>query len=273
VEKLNVVTVVHHIEQMRSSQHAQLVRCSDGGIYVIKFFRTARHRRSLCNELFATLLAQLIGLPVAQSALAKVPSVIINGSPGLRGLGLRTAGEVAFASTMRRDYRAVVSCFDYLPECSRVEVRNLQAFAGMLAFDKWLGNAGRRQAVFARAKDERRYTATFIDHSDCFNGQQWAFSDDALAGTYPVRDVYAPVRDWSTFEPWLTRIEQLDPNLIRAVANSIPKRWYGRDRLQFEKLITNIAIRRGFVRQLIMDFVRSSPESFPNWGADGHALA
>ena len=44
------------------------------------------------------------------------------------------------------------------------EVRNLGEFAGILALDKWTGNANGRQAVFARKQRERRYRAVFIDY-------------------------------------------------------------------------------------------------------------
>ena len=39
---------------------------------------------------------------------------------------------------------------DYLPEEQLAEVKNLGEFAGILALDKWTGNANGRQAVFAR---------------------------------------------------------------------------------------------------------------------------
>ena len=38
-------------------------------------------------------------------------------------------------------------------------VRNLREFAGVLAFDKWTGNADGRQVVFHKEMRERKYTA------------------------------------------------------------------------------------------------------------------
>ena len=58
---------------------------------------------------------------------------------------------------------------DYLPEAQLLEVRNLGEFAGILALDKWTCNINGRQAVFQKAKRERRYTATFIDQGLLFS--------------------------------------------------------------------------------------------------------
>ena len=62
---------------------------------------------------------------------------------------------------------------DYLPEEQLAEVRNLDEFAGILALDKWTGNANGRQAVFTRRQRERRYRAVFIDFGYCFHAGDW----------------------------------------------------------------------------------------------------
>ena len=49
--------------------------------------------------------------------------------------------------------------FDYFPVEMLDRVRNLETFAGMLAIDKWTGNANGRQATFWRKMRERKYTA------------------------------------------------------------------------------------------------------------------
>ncbi len=71
---------------------------------------------------------------------------------------------------------------DFLPEEQLAEIRNLGEFAGILALDKWTGNANGRQAVFARKQRERRYRAVFIDYGYCFH-----------AGGMEVRG-YSPAR-------------------------------------------------------------------------------
>ncbi len=97
---------------------------------------------------------------------------------------------------------------DYLPEEMLIEVRNLGEFAGMLALDKWTGNANGRQAVFSKKSRERRYLATFIDQGYCFNAGEWKFVDAPLRGVYARNAVYRDVAGWESFEPWLARIER-----------------------------------------------------------------
>jgi hypothetical protein len=79
---------------------------------------------------------------------------------------------------------------DYLPEEQLAEVKNLAEFAGILALDKWTGNANGRQAVFTRRQRERRYRAVFIDYGYCFHAGEWKFEDiPAARGLLPQRRV------------------------------------------------------------------------------------
>jgi hypothetical protein len=156
--------------------------------------------------------------------------------------------------------------FDYLPESMLPKVRNLAAFAGMLVVDKWLGNANGRQAVFWKKAQERKYTATFIDQGYCFNAGEWNFPDSALRGVYSRNIVYQDVRDWQSFEPWLSRVENFDAALVRETAGGIPPEWAGHDWSELEKLVEAIVERRAKVRELIEAFRNSSRQPFPAWG-------
>ena len=93
-------------------------------------------------------------------------------------------------------------------------VRNLETFAGMLAMDKWTGNANGRQAAFWRKLREQKYTAAFIDQGYCFNAGEWTFPDYPLRGVYARNEVYEGVRGWESFEPWLSRIEKMDEDVV-----------------------------------------------------------
>jgi hypothetical protein len=104
--------------------------------------------------------------------------------------------------------------FDYMPSEMIGQVRNLRAFAGMLVVDKWTGNADGRQAAFWRRSRERKYTAAFIDQGNCFNAGEWTFPDYPLRGVYARNEVYESVRGWESFEPWLSRVERMDEDVI-----------------------------------------------------------
>jgi hypothetical protein len=153
---------------------------------------------------------------------------------------------------------------DYLPEEQLVEVKNLGEFAGILALDKWTGNANGRQAVFTRRQRERRYQAVFIDFGYCFHAGEWRFEDSPLRGVYYRNDVYREITGWESFEPWLTRIETMPEETVWAAASEVPPQWYG-DQAEMETLVEKLLARRSRVRELIEMFGKSDRGPFPKW--------
>jgi hypothetical protein len=155
--------------------------------------------------------------------------------------------------------------FDYLPVEMFGMVRNLETFAGMLVVDKWTGNANGRQAAFWRKLRERKYTAAFIDQGYCFNAGEWTFPDYPLRGVYARNEVYESVRGWESFEPWLSRIENMEEDVVWSLAGEIPPEWYGGQWDELEKLVRTLIGRRGMVRELIEAFRLSPRKPFPGW--------
>jgi hypothetical protein len=151
-------------------------------------------------------------------------------------------------------------------------VRNLNAFAGMLALDKWTCNTNGRQAVFWKKIRDKKYTATFVDQGYCFNAGEWSYPDSPLRGVYPRNEVYADVRGWESFEPWLSRIGNLDPQLLWEIAETIPPERYGDTLEDLERLIERLIERRRQVRDLIDASRRSTREPFQNWREQAAAV-
>jgi len=244
------------------------MRCSDNNFYVVKFLNNPQHLRVLANELLASRLAERVGLPVSATAVVEVGEWLIQHSPDLT---IQLAGNtIPCQPGLQFGSRYVVSplegqVFDYLPIDMLDRVRNLETFAGMLALDKWTGNANGRQATFWRRMRERKYTATFIDQGYCFNAGDWDFPDHPLRGVYARNEVYAGVRGWESFEPWLSQIEGMNEDIIWRAAGEIPPEWYGSDWGALEKLGCSLLERRARVRELITRF-RDSPRCpFPRW--------
>src|SRR5215471_20647327 len=75
---------VQHIRRMRGGSQAHLLRASDGHYFVVKFQNNPQHIRVLANEMFATRLAQWLGLPVPRVEVIEVSAWLINNSPELR---------------------------------------------------------------------------------------------------------------------------------------------------------------------------------------------
>jgi hypothetical protein len=161
---------------------------------------------------------------------------------------------------------------DYLPAAALDRVRNLNAFAGMLALDKWTCNTNGRQAVFWKKIRDKKYTATFVDQGYCFNAGEWSYPDSPLRGVYPRNEVYADVRGWESFEPWLSRIGNLDPQLLWEIAETIPPERYGDTLEDLERLIERLIERRRQVRDLIDASRRSTREPFQNWREQAAAV-
>jgi hypothetical protein len=266
------VLAVQQIRRMRGGAQGQLMLGADGQIYVVKFQNNPQHMRVLANEFLASRLAAAVGLTVPEAELVEVSVWLVENTqeleidlgtrrircqPGLQ-FGSRFAGGLMPGQVV-----------DYLPEEQLAEVRNLGEFAGILALDKWTGNANGRQAVFTRRQRERRYKAVFIDFGYCFHAGEWRFEDAPLRGVYYRNDVYRGVTGWESFEPWLTRLETMPAETVWTVANDVPPEWYGGDQSEMEALVEKLLARRSRIRELIEAFGNSDRKPFPKWGVAG----
>jgi hypothetical protein len=259
---------VQHVRRMRGGAQGHLMRCSDGNFYVVKFRNNPQHLRVLANELLATRLAEAVDLPVPRTEVVEVSDWMIGHTSDLN---IQLAGStIPCQAGLQFGSRYVVSplegqVFDYLPMETLERVRNLETFAGILAMDKWTGNANGRQATFWRRMRERKYTAAFIDQGYCFNAGEWTFPDSPLRGVYARNEVYSGVQGWESFEPWLSRIEGMQEDVVWKAANEIPPEWYESEWGALESLMRLLLDRRAMVRGLITAFRTSTRNPFPRW--------
>ena len=262
------VQAVQHIRRMRGGAQGQLMLGADGHPYVVKFQNNPQHRRVLANELLASRLALAVGLTAPHGELMDVSSWLVENTPELEiDLGrtrVRCEAGLQFGSRFVGGFMPG-QVVDYLPEEQMGEVKNLAEFAGMLALDKWTGNANGRQAVFERRQRERRYKAVFIDFGYCFHAGEWRFEDAPLRGVYYRNDVYREIDGWDRFEPWLTRMETMAEDTVWAAANEVPPEWYGGDLGEMEALVEKLLARRARIRELVEAFATSDREPFPKW--------
>ena len=263
------VLAVQAIRRMRGGAQSQLMLGADGKLWVVKFQNNPQHLRVLANELIATRLAQAAGLTVPATDVVEVTEWLIANTRDMhielpRGQSEKYRAGLQFGSQFIGG-QLPGPVVDYLPEQQLDEVRNLQEFAGMLALDKWTGNCNGRQAVFDRKRRERKYRATFIDQGFCFNAGEWTFPDTPLRGVYARNRVYAGVTGWKSFEPWLSRMETMEPDVLWRIAEIVPPEWYGGDTAVIEQLMEKMLLRRGRLRELIGSFRESSREPFPLW--------
>jgi hypothetical protein len=284
---------VEHVRRMRGGAQAHLMRCDDGGYYIVKFKNNPQHLRILANEMLATRLAARLGLCVPQVEVIEVrPELIAYTSELVVQLGIgRTpcsAGK-QFGSQFP-GHPARMTVHDFLPDEQLCSVRNLPDFLGIFVFDKWTCNTDGRQAIFFREPEDRAgevpgpvsghgpnaapgmapyvapYVAMMIDHGFCFNAGEWDFPDAPLRGLYARHRVYQGVSGMEAFEPWLDRLEkQMTETVLGEEAGHIPPEWYADDWQALERLLERLHARRKRVRELILSARNSGRDPFPNW--------
>ena len=262
------ISALQHIRKLRGGCQSQLLRASDGAYYVCKSLNNPQHIRVLANEMLATRLGRLLGLPMPQVEIVDVSARLIEHSTDFRidlaGSRIPCTPGKHFGSLYIEEPESSL-VVDYLPDELLRAVSNIDDFARVIVLDKWTCNADGRQAVFARKKRGRKFSAHFIDQGYCFNAGEWSFPDFPLRGVYAKNCVYENVRGWDDFEPALTRAEYMDVNEIWQIARGIPPEWYEFDTGGLHRLVETLYRRRSIIRDLIIQFRSSTRNPFPLW--------
>ena len=261
------ISAIQHLRRLRGGAQSHLLVADDGHCYVTKFQNNPQHIKVLANEMFATRLGLLLGLPLPQVEVIDVADWLIDNTQDLR---VELAGQtIACRSGKQLGSLYVGGCgliTDYLPPELLRAVKNVANFARALVLDKWTSNADGRQAVFSKQSQRKRwYEATFIDQGYCFNAGEWTFPDYPLRGVFAQNCVYEGVKGWDQFEPALTRAEEMSAALIWQCASGIPEEWYEGDQEALERLVETLCDRRRMIRRLITLFRESVRNPFPNW--------
>jgi HipA-like protein len=260
--------VVEQIRRMRGGAQSHLMRSKADDYYIVKFQGNPQGTRILVNELLGTLLAACLGLPTAPTAICYVSEELIRLTPDLcveiaRGRTPCRPG-LHFGSRYVRDPRNV-SLLDFLPNDELASVKNVADFRGMLVFDKWTCNCDGRQTLFCQSDLNTPFEAVMIDQGFCFNGGEWNFPDTPLRGLHRQYIVYEHVRGMGDFEPWITRLEQINEGVLMQLAESIPREWYDFDSDSYQRLLERLDRRRSRVRELLWDTWKARPYTFPKW--------
>jgi hypothetical protein len=268
------------IRKMRGGAQAHLLETEDGDHYVVKFSNNPQHRRILINEWIACAFLRYLQIHVPDTALIEVTPQFIESNPDLYfSLGARREPILPglhFGSKLAVSPDRV-AIFDFLPDKLLGKVENRNEFLGILAFDKWVGNADSRQAVFFRARAKSwtplkgdaparvGFFAQMIDHGFAFNGPHWSFEDSPLQGLYFSTSVYDEVRSLASFQPWLDMVGSFPIGVVDSAWKEIPRAWLGDDEEALERLLETLLKRRALVPKLIQDVQRKRTNAFANW--------
>jgi hypothetical protein len=268
------------VRKLRGGAQAHLIEADDGHFYVVKFRNNPQHRRVLVNEWISATFLEYLQITVPKRAIVRLSPEFLAESPDVHiQLGTKREPVVPgwhfgsrYPGNPSRD-----AVYDFVPDVLLAKVGNAADFLGVLAFDKWMGNADARQAVFIRAKLREyapAYTdhplrvgfiALMIDHGYVFNGPYWDYTDAPITGLYFRPCVYTAVRSWNDFQPWLDRIVEFPEIVIDDSLRELPPEWLNGDAEQLNLMLEKLMVRRRQVPDLIRECVRSRAQFFPNW--------
>jgi hypothetical protein len=269
------------IRKMRGGAQAHLIEAADRNYYVVKFLNNPQHRRILVNEWISSVFLNYLGISTPEVTIVRVTETFLRENPEAyfqRGTGrLEIDLGWHFGSRFPGD-PARTAVYDFLPDSLLQRVENLNDFRGVLAFDKWMGNADSRQAVFFRARLKEWIPASdahalktgfvtqMVDNGYVLEGPYWRLIDSPVQGLYFRPTVYAGVHGLSDFEPWLSRIVQFPEEVVDQAMKQIPPSWLDGDETEFEDLLGRLFARRKRVPDLIEACRRGGRVNpFPDW--------
>ena len=274
------VEAIRLVRKMRGGAQAHLLECADGHFYVVKFLNNPQHRRILINEWIASVFLNYLQISAPAAAIVNLSAEFLESNPevhiqlGTRHLGVEPGWH--FGSRYPGD-PAKVMVYDFLPDLLLDKVVNVAEFLGVLAFDKWMGNADARQSIFFRARlrqwspspaeqsPRAGFVAHMMDHGYVFDGPHWIFPDSPLQGLYFRPSVYQNVRSWDDFQPWLDRVVHFPEEVVDEAQKQIPPHWLAEDAAELEAMLAKLMSRRKRVPDLIRESRRGRVNPFPEW--------
>ena len=263
--------------KMRGGAQAHLLEASDGHSYVVKFHNNPQHRRILVNEWIASTFLHYLDIAAPETAMVELTQEFLAATPDVHIQLGRERRPVTpgwhFGSRFPGDpMRTVV--YDFLPDTLLEQVENLRDFLGVLAFDKWMGNADSRQAIFFRARvhdplaanpPRLGFVAQMVDNGYVFEGPHWRWGESPIQGLYFRPLVYRTVRGLAEFEPWLDRIRNFPEEVVDQAVKRIPPAWLEGDEDELERLLERLMRRRERVPDLIEQCRSGRSNPFPIW--------
>jgi hypothetical protein len=276
------VNAIGLIRKMRGGAQAHLLECDDGAFYVVKFRNNPQHRRVLVNEWISSVFLRHLQITAPETAIVNLSPEFLEATPEVSmQLGshhVRPEPGWHFGSQCPGD-PSRMAVYDFLPDVLLGKVANATEFPGVFAFDKWMGNADARQAIFFRARlrptpapdagaDENfrvGFLAQMVDHGYVFDGPHWKFDDSPLRALYFRPSVYSRVRSWDDFQPWLDRIVHFPEEIIDDALKQTPPAWIAEDDEALQRLLRTLMHRRKRVPDMIREAAAGTTNPFPNW--------
>jgi len=222
------IYAVEYVRGFATSTRPQLLRCSNGCDYAVKFKDNRIGPYTVANEWICYRIASHIGLPVPQAALITVTDQFIQATPQLRSVtgtnhlpeaGLQFGSAWIDNATQFSSKEEVVAALD--------NISNRDCVAGIILFDRWLLNADRHAQNLLRVPTSGMVRIVMIDHGHCLgiNGHsEWVsnFSPvEAKLGVHLFHSLAPPESN----AHWSTVIASVDDRFIGEVVRDLPSEW------------------------------------------------
>ena len=268
------------VRKMRGGAQSHMLEAEDGRFYIVKFQNNPQGRRILVNEMISTVFLKYLEIAQPDTAVIDIGDDFLRENPEVHiKLGAKQVQATPgwhFGSCFPGD-PARLAVYDFIPDVLLPKVANMAHFLGVLVFDKWMGNADARQAVFLRARVSEwapsvaqgskrvAFMALMVDHGYVFDGPHWGFAESPLQGLYYRPEVYGTVRSFSDFQPWLDRVMHFPETLIDDAYKQVPAAWLDGEESALETLLDRLLARRKRVPDLLREISRGRIDPFPNW--------
>ena len=214
--------------RMRGSSQCLLIGASDGKVYVLKPTDSTEGSNIAFNESFGSILAGSLGLPVPRWRPVQMTSTFIRESKS-RFITERAFDEPrpglhfgsAFAAGSLDD-----EVYEIVPERWMERVDNPGFFAGALILDIWAESVDRRQAFFVRRSGRRVVDSLFFNCAQLFGGLNGnKKQENPEMCLYYHRSIYRGAFRSSQVGEWLSQIEEMDKERLKALLGGVPREW------------------------------------------------
>jgi hypothetical protein len=258
---VRVVRGTKDLGLVRGATAPHFMECDDGRTYLVKF---ADSSRAVINDFIGHAIGRAVGLPVPNNTLVEIGQELIAGSGDLRNRGISPG--------LHHGSEAIPDSFDLRtiqePGILNRELSNAGTVPGTVCLDNWILTDDRdRPENHLLQAGTSGFRYFMVDFTHSFTGPRWT-ADTLDQGTFlrvmvPILPGIAEcVRDSSSFQPTLEKIESTTDSEIEEVVDAVPTRWGMTDEERL-CMVNFLELRRGLVRTILY----GNKVVFPNWVA------
>jgi hypothetical protein len=219
------------VRKMCGGAQGNLVRCSDGGRYILKTYPSPQGPNALANDALGSCLLRGLGLSTPKAGSAILSEAVIRRFPSLaietpQGL-LLPRGGFHFASQFFGSPEW--ETLEWLMDPNAHRIANRGEFLGMLVFDIWASHRDRRQCIYRVDPETSVKHAFFIDNGHLFGGPDWSMLDAGRQHSI-FQDAFPPqsatdAQLWA----WVSHFQTKLPKLLTESIKKVPALWYQGD--------------------------------------------